>query len=194
MDFWNTPLKPEKWRGIIQQTVHLREPEYLITSTDGQLQQTLRSFSIVMIGAQGDGTHLPRQVSWKTIIKIPGGKVAVQVELPQKDHMKARRALHQASQVQDIEWEGPFRSPASQGKHKRIKLWVYAPADECSPMATYILCGWLRKMDGLQHANIGMEELGNDPTAKILTAPTTTVLEEVLDLTQAALVLSPRRR
>ena len=58
-------------------------------------------------------------------------------------------------------------------------------------MAAYMLCGGLRKMDGLQYANIGMEELGNDPTANILTAPSITALEEVLDLTQAALVLSP---
>ena len=90
------------------------------------------------------------------------------MEIQQREHLAARRALYQAAALYDFTWDGPFRSVASQGQRRRIRFQIYAPKAKHSRLGAHILCSLLKKADGLTHANIGTEELGNDLTAKIV--------------------------
>ena len=45
MDYWKTPLRQDKWTHIVQHITHLKEPEFLTISSEGQIQQTLRSYA-----------------------------------------------------------------------------------------------------------------------------------------------------
>ena len=109
----------------------------------------------------------------------------------QSEHMAARRALYRAEESLGLTWEGPFRSPASRGTDRRIRFHVYAPKAAYSALGAHMLCALLKKTDGLQNTNIGTEELSNDDTAKIIDTPTIRQLDEVADLIQAVLILSP---
>ena len=50
MDYWKSPLRQDKWTHIVQHITHLKEPEFLTISSEGQIQQTLRSYTVVLLG------------------------------------------------------------------------------------------------------------------------------------------------
>ena len=191
MDYWKSPLRQDKWRHLVQEITHLREPEYLTITTEGQIQQALRSFTLVRVGSKQPGRQPLQQITWKKIIHGPEDAHVIQVEIPQTGHMAARRALHAASATYNFTWDGPWRSPASRGKHRRLLFAAYLPRAIHSELGAYILCGRLKKFGDLAQANIAPEELSNNRTARIADATGMAALQPVADLITAALVMSP---
>ena len=167
MDFWKTPLRSDKWNHLLRHIAHLKEPEYTTITTEGQIQLTLCSFTIAWLGAKGPKLQVPRHISWKQLIQLPRDAHVLQVELRQQDHLGARKALHQAACHYGLSWNGPLRSPASQGNDRRIRFQVYAPKASHSALGAHMLCAMLKKVEGLRRTNIATEDISNDQTAKV---------------------------
>ena len=191
MDYWKSPLRQDKWNHMVQQITHLKEPEFLTISSEGQLQQALRSYTVVLLGSGIRGPGAPTLTSWKRTIQGPEDAHVIQIEIPQRRHMAVRRSLYKLADRNAFQWDGPSRSPASKGNSKRLIFRVYAPWHDYTELGVYLLIGRLRKAEGLEHANIGPESLGASPGAKIMETQCWEAVADVMDLVQAILVISP---
>ena len=191
-DFWKSPLQSSRWAHLVIHTTHLKEPEFTTITTDGQVQRTLRGFTIVRLGKHRGHRQELDQMEWKRLIQLPKEAHTLQVEIQQSEHLATRRAVYHAAAQYEFTWDGPFHSVASQGHRRRIRFQIYAPKTKHSRLGAYILCSLLKKAEGLTQANIGMEELGNDLTAKIAEIHNPTALKDVEDLTQEVLMISPQ--
>ena len=125
MDYWKSPLRQNKWNHLTLNVTHLKEPEYLTISTEGQIQQVLRSYTVVLIGG---GARINPEVTlttWKRTIRGPEDTYVIQVEIPAGKHIAARRVLHRLEEGNSFQWDGPARSPASRGQGKRLLFYIY---------------------------------------------------------------------
>ena len=163
MDYWKSPLRHDKWNHIVLQITHLKEPEFHTISSEGQIQQALRSSTVVLLGGGAKGPVAPSLTSWKRTIQGPEDAHVIQIEIPQRRHMAVRRSLYRLADRNAFQWDGPSRSPASKGNSKRLIFRVYAPWREYTELGVYLLIGRLRKAAGLEQANIGPEALGGLP-------------------------------
>ena len=143
------------------------------------------------LGGRGQGTFCCSTASWKHTILVPYETHSIQVELRHDEHLTVRRALHQASTLWGLTWDGPFRSQGSQGHEKRLRFQVFAPKNYYSSLGAHILCAQLKKREGLKTTNIGTEELANDIAARVITLAHITDASAIENLTSEILVLSP---
>ena len=191
MDFWKSPLRQDKWSHLALKVAHLKGPEYLTISTEGQIQQVLRSYTIVLVGGGVGAAPEITLTPWKRAIQGPEDTHVIQLEIPAGKHMLVRRTLHKLSEGNAYQWDGPARSPASRGQGKRLLFYIYAPRRLYTELGLHLLIGRLRKEQDLAGANIGPDSLGEMEGAKIIEMQSWAATEDVADLTQATLVISP---
>ena len=129
--------------------------------------------------------------SWKRVLLGPADAHVIQIETPQSRHMAVRRALHKLTGSNTLQWDGPTRSPASTGGCKRLMFRVYAPWRHYTDLSVHLLIGRMRRTVGLEKANIVPDALGEAPGAKILEVQRWEAIEDVVDLVQAGMVISP---
>ena len=96
MDYWKSPLRQDKWSHLTLNITHLKEPEYLTISTEGQIQQVLRSYTVALLG----GRHQSQGGSHSHALEAPhpgpGGHLCDPDRDPKRE---AHRAQKDSAQI-----------------------------------------------------------------------------------------------
>ena len=190
-DVWKSPLLQDKWKHIIVDAIHLAEPALMTVTVQGGVATMVRGLSLFRISADASATPKVGAVSWRPKILSDCTDQVILVEVEAAHQVEVRKGLRSLEALANVSWEGPVRSPGSQGDQRRLVFRINASKQEISELGLHMLIQRMKQLDYFKDATIGAESLINDRGAMILEVSSMRAIHSLKDIIGEAIVVSP---
>jgi hypothetical protein len=166
-DFWKTPMLHQKWRHILADLIHLKEPVLLTTAIQEKHAVVTRSVSLARVSGRAQ-TVRPQWASWTATMHAEEESWVVIVEVEAAKHLLIRKGLHGLAVHSGLQWEGPYRSPGTTQQQDRLCFRLYPAKASYSELGVCMLIKSMRGTGFFQDAFIGNEAMLKDKGARVL--------------------------